>query len=346
MTSPTCATGTPWDGGTFIPDPSTILLPAGTLVIPKTWTLPSNTHLIGEGDNLGSGTTIQAGASLSGSIILFGSAASTAISVENLNLDGNGRSIGGIVNSDAQRFSFVDHVGLYRILGTGLSVSGSGANDSGPYTNITFDTGSAVPASTTVCVSIYGTTITRGFRNLNCTATGTYPIAAAAVLLDGNNNPVKDVRIVGFYDGLRIGSQSNALNNVLINILGDTSRAPFVSSPVDTIHIENLGNKVSDLTLMGISNSQSSGTYTIFDDLTSADLVDYSVGLYALGKPANGGYARFTTSPNVPTWVSGTSAPTTGSCVQGSMYSCNGGIGCGGHVFWRCPSSSGWVMVR
>jgi hypothetical protein len=30
------------------------------------------------------------------------------------------------------------HVGLYRILGTGLSISGQ-ASDSGPYSNITFD---------------------------------------------------------------------------------------------------------------------------------------------------------------------------------------------------------------
>ena len=65
-TSMTCSaspwTGTPPTGGW---PPSTILLPAtgtGTsatpIIISSTWILPSNTHLIGEGDDL-SGTTIQ-----------------------------------------------------------------------------------------------------------------------------------------------------------------------------------------------------------------------------------------------------------------------------------------------
>ena len=34
--------------------------------------------------------------------------------------------------------SYVDHVSLYRISGIGLSVNGT-ANDSGPYSEITFD---------------------------------------------------------------------------------------------------------------------------------------------------------------------------------------------------------------
>jgi hypothetical protein len=63
ITSMTC-TASPWAGITS-PPPSTILLPAtgtGTsatpIIISSTWILPSNTHLIGEGDDL-SGTTIQ-----------------------------------------------------------------------------------------------------------------------------------------------------------------------------------------------------------------------------------------------------------------------------------------------
>jgi hypothetical protein len=62
-TSMTCSTS-PWAGITN-PPPSTILLPAtgsgasaNPIVISSTWILPSNTHLIGEGDGL-SGTTIQ-----------------------------------------------------------------------------------------------------------------------------------------------------------------------------------------------------------------------------------------------------------------------------------------------
>jgi hypothetical protein len=59
----TCTTS-PWAGITPRLS-STILLPSGTIVIPTTWVLPSNTRLIGEGDSISSrttpsGTTIQA----------------------------------------------------------------------------------------------------------------------------------------------------------------------------------------------------------------------------------------------------------------------------------------------
>jgi hypothetical protein len=126
--SMTCTgSNTPWyNGSTYLNVPSTILLPAGTIALPVTWQLPSNTHLIGEGDNpIAGGTTLQATSPLtsgSGPLIQFGptscSSASTGISVEQLILDGLGNSISGIVNSCAADDSYVDHVSLYRVRGT------------------------------------------------------------------------------------------------------------------------------------------------------------------------------------------------------------------------------------
>jgi hypothetical protein len=150
-TNLTCTHGSPWtEGGTTVSAPSTILLPAGTIVIPSGWIPPKSTRLIGEGDGIPSngltpGTTIQAASGFSGTMIQFGSTASTGIAVEHLTLDGQGQlgqSVNGIANAESQANSYVDHVSLYRILGTGLSVSGA-ANDSGPYSNITFDPGTA-----------------------------------------------------------------------------------------------------------------------------------------------------------------------------------------------------------
>jgi hypothetical protein len=164
ITNMTCAAGTtPWNNGTtFVNVPSTILLPAGTILIRSTWVLPNNTTLIGVGDGLpasttASSTTIQAckqsinGCSFTGtdmidlgtSIVcpLIGTIhVCNSVSLENLTLDGQGQSINGIVNSNSQTGSYVDHVSLYQILGTGLLAEGN-ANNSGPYSNITFDTG-------------------------------------------------------------------------------------------------------------------------------------------------------------------------------------------------------------
>ena len=157
-TNLTCTHGSPWTESTSVGVPSTILLPAGTIVIPSAWILPPNTHVIGQGDNIGSGTTLPAckqavnGCSFTGTttMIQFGlsslcTSTCTGISLENLNLDGqgqmiNGQAINGILNGFSQDLSYVDHVSLYQILGTGLSVMGN-ANNSGPYSNITFDTG-------------------------------------------------------------------------------------------------------------------------------------------------------------------------------------------------------------
>ena len=213
-TSMTCS-ASPWAGITSPPS-STILLPAGTIVISTPWVLPSNTRLIGEGEDItaaGStpGTTLQAqsGFTTGAAMISFGqsspvcTAPCTGISVEYLNLDGTGQSINGIANAYAQDFSYVDHVGLYRILGTGLSVSGNASN-SGPYSNITFDLGGDTGTPSTVCASINGSnglSGTRGIHGLSCTSESND--APAAVLLDASNNSIEDVRIVGFYDGIR-----------------------------------------------------------------------------------------------------------------------------------------------
>jgi len=148
----TCTLGSPWTESTSVIVPSTLLLPAGTILIPSTWVLPPNTHVIGQGDNISSGTTLQAckssvnGCSFTGTaMIQFGASSlctttCTGIAVEDLNLDGQGQAINGIVNGFSQDLSYVDHVSLYQILGTGLSITGN-ANNSGPYSNITFDTG-------------------------------------------------------------------------------------------------------------------------------------------------------------------------------------------------------------
>jgi hypothetical protein len=180
-TSMTC-TGTnpsPWAGITN-PPPSTILLPATTaaapIVIPSTWILPNNTRLIGEGNTITSsgstpGTTLQVSGTFTapGPMIQFGSSSGccTGISVEHLTLDGTGGFINGIVNQNAGDLSYVDQVGLYRILGTGLTISGT-ANHSGPYSNIIYDLGGYSGNSGTVCASINGLSDTRGIHGLTC----------------------------------------------------------------------------------------------------------------------------------------------------------------------------------
>ena len=167
-----------------------------------------------------------------------------------MTLDGQAQAVHGIVNQFSQPNTYVDHVTLYQILGTGLLISGSGATDSGPYTNITFDTGGYPGALSTVCAQIIGTSGTRGIHGLKCKSE-THD-AAAAVLLDASNNSISDVTIVGFYDGILVGSNAAAHSNVLINIIGDATAAPQNTTPVNTVHISPNNPVVSDISIMGV----------------------------------------------------------------------------------------------
>ena len=274
-------------------------------------------------------------------------------------MDGDGgTSVIGIQNQYSQTNTFVDHVGLYQILGTGLLVE-SGADASGPYTNIRFDTGGDTSASTTTCVSLNGLTSTQGVRGLTCLSKTND--ASAAVLLDSSNTSIEDVRIVGFYDGILIGANAIARSDVLSHIIGDTSATPN-PTPVNTVHISD-AHTVTDVSLMGLSNSGLAGTYTIQDDITGPHLSDTSVAIYALGdlvttSSTTVGHTRYTTSPNVANWSVGSSVPSSGcsSATRGALYSCVGGyssccpsgVTCStstAKALWVCGNTATWLSI-
>ena len=160
------------------------------------------------------------------------------------------------------------------------------------------------------------------------------------------------MRIVGFYDGIRVGYNHAALSNVLMNVNGDTDRGCYPSclTRVNVIHIT--ANTVSDLSVMGVANAGGAHTTTIQDDLTGTTLPDASVGIYALGElAASGGYSRYTTSPNAATWISSATTPASGSCnsaASGSLYSYSNSTG-SGNVLWVCPanlSTASWKLIK
>jgi len=375
-TALTCAAGTtPWNNGaTSVSAPSNILLPAGTIVISTGWVLPVNTHLIGQGDNIASGTVIQAASNVGNMISFYSSLQRppnpptipyTGIAVEKLVLDGNGKPVSGIVNNFAGSLSYVDHVSLYRILGTGLAIGGV-ASGSGPYTNINFNTGGSTATSSTVCAGIAGQsafTGTAGIRGLTCTSNGT---PSAAVLLNASSNSIKDVSIDGFKDGIAVGENAAAQSNVLINVsypglVGVTNLIHICGNDSVKFNPCSTYNTVTDLVIIGATTPPFScppnqtcidAAASIKDDVSGTFLStqsDPDVGMYVLGGPKNGGYSRFTTSANLPTWAVGATAPT-GACAQGSLYSCASmsASSCSSHALWGCPISPGsaWEPIK
>jgi len=373
-TNLTCTKGSPWfESSTgFANVPSTILLPSGTITIPSTWVLPGGTKLIGQGSEIPSIpvpptvsgiTLIQAcstsitgcSANFSGTMIEFGAACPGSqctgivkgISVENVALNGNGLGVTGILNEESQELTYVDHVALVQILGMGLQVTGnaqnSGAQNSGPYSNITFDTGNFSPNSSTTCAQILNVGGgTRGIHGLTCI--GEFSNGQNAVLLDSSNNSLEDIRIMGFDEGIVVGSQGQAHSNVLLNVYGDTPE----KGPLQVINVVEIStnNAVTDLSIVGVANAGGSNTNTIADAVTGTTLADASIGMYALGQPKSGGYTRFTTSPNAITWVTGNASPT-GTCPIGSLYS-NINTGNTGYVLYGCAvgKTPSWKPVK
>jgi hypothetical protein len=345
---------------------ATILLPAGTVAMSNSWYLPPDTRLIGEGPNV----TILQASGASGAIIYMGDAAASnsvnisslplcggncnGISIEHLGLDGKSVSgLDGIDNYFAQELNNVNDVTLMNIAGTGLKLVGGitvtlsnnstemeGANNSGPYTDISF-TGSGT------CLSIQGTNNTRAVNGLHCNGTSANP----AILLDGSNTMLQNVYIDVNYtgtDGIAIGTRATAENDVLLNV-----SAPKVADAVDVYTTFT----PADLTLMGISGGT---TNAIYDRVTGSQIPatttsNPSVALYILGEPlcsstpcpnTSGsnvlGYSRFNGSGSAPAWFQGTGLPTSGGAcngivANGSLYSvAPKDPGVSGATLWAC----------
>jgi hypothetical protein len=371
-TSQTCGIN-PFNG---ITKTSIVLLPAGTIVLSAAWGIPGTTQVIGEGPGV---TTLQANAtsftdayvfSASGgnsnpAMIHMGTPNTTSTFVRNLafgikvlhlSLDGQGQKVGttfidGIDNTNAEEQSYVEDVTINNILGNGLYLgidpggSGDGAADhSGPYNEIVFQEPVSTPLSTTVCVNVVAGVQARALRGITCAANTT---PAAAILLDGSNVSVENVRIDGFQDGILIGDHPAATGHgpaeaiLLSNIVGTN----VVGNTNNLIHIAN--STAPTPVNVAVHGATSAVNNTLKDDLTSTTLTftsDPFVGFYAVGYPIGStGYTRFSSSPRSPAWLVGsTSGAISGSCADGALFSSTTGTG---GTLWTCVASS-WVKIQ
>jgi hypothetical protein len=298
--------------------------------------------------------------------------------VEHLGFTGG---VNGIVNTYSEELSYVSDVAFTNMTGVGLtlSVNCSGppppsgckgfSSNSGPYSNISY-------SGTGACLSITGknpnegTNPLRGVHGLTCTTSHN-----PAVYLDGSNTTLEDITINGLSgsgDGILIGDNASAgaFDDALLNIRG----AGVLTTLIHICGLNESGSgncpsnatapAVSDLSIVGVTNASCNpgcpggSPVTIQDDLTNATLSDVNVGMYMLGQPLSvgpttSGYSRFTTSLNLPTWVTGTMPQSTSSScpatATGGLYSCTtttNGCGTGGtKTLWACVSQK-WVGIQ
>jgi hypothetical protein len=341
----TCA-NSPFTNPNVITVPSIVLLPPGIITVSKTWVLPDETKVIGEGSGASgtSVTTLRATTSFSGTwMIQMGPNSGpldlcttrpaghcVGVALEDVALQG-ASGVSGIINGQSQDQSYVRGVNLYQIPGTGLRVWNS-AQNSGPYTDIRFDTGdvSGISQAGTICAQL--SVPSYGLHGLTCISNA---IPQAAVLVDSSNNSIEDIRVQGFIDGIAIGTNGSAQSDIVMNATGGSGVTHLIN--IETAHT------VSDLSIVGITRGLSD--VTILDNLTSTTLSDEYVGTYVLGESilidSNTAYSRFTTSPNVPTLGVGTSTPTSTTCTKGSLFSDAPTLNSGGDLY-VCTGGTTW----
>src|ERR1022692_978136 len=249
-----CVNGTtkrfpnPWSALTpMVPYANVVLLPAGTINLQETWILPADTRIIGEGSALTTiqpcTTTVCGGQAFSGpDMIDMGSSAiclgsnCQAVLIEHLGLNGgNVDGTNGIVNSSSQELSYVSDVSFTNIPGTALAVETINAVNSGPYSKLTM-------SNVGTCVNLNNTYGTRGIHGLTCAPATS---STAGVLVDGGNNTIEDVSISGTtsQDGILVGANLAAPNNVLFNVHGSTLK--------NVVHISALS---TDTSVLGVTN--------------------------------------------------------------------------------------------
>ena len=329
----------------------TILLPAATIPLSSTWTLPNNTRLIGEGQNTNL-IASQSGFSGTYMIEMGGSGVCptvssatvcTSIGIEHLLLsDSHQMGPGGIDNQFSMTSSYVNDVNLNSFNNVGLNIA---AADSGPYSNVTF---SSAPAGSSngpgpTCINVGAQTL--GVHGVTCTGnsttgTGVSNGGVAGIYVNASNNTIEDVHIEAFWNGIEIGNiPSGTVANVVVsNVTGSKSGTgcgtgiqcqvtnivhicgtdPANSSDICPTATGSTTNQdVSLFNILGLSGS-TDVIASVRDDATATAIVrcaaceqPLSTAIYALGEPYAGGYPRFATNPSSP----GTNYDTTSTFV-------------------------------
>ena len=347
--NPCAASTSPWPTSSTLP-PTTVLLPPGAIFMSTAWVLPNQTRIIGAG-RTNTAIVVPAALATGTPMIQMGSSSTcpsggycTGVGISDLEINGqptatsNALDVIGIQNEYSQDGSYVSHVTFHWVEGIALDIETSGANNSGPYTDLTPSAGGtsctvtsptycSAQSTSTACIKIVNAQ-TKGIHGFTCTASG---VPYAGVYLDANSNTIEDGHFEGVVDGIAVGAHDSAAGNVILNITGaiggggsDSSSGPIVN----TVHICNpaktygttnacttfAGGSVTDLTLSEIQ-SYTGAEYAILDDETvtslqsiSAYSVGIGAGIYVLGEPTAGWYYRISTF-NQPSTSSSTTWP-------------------------------------
>lgn len=259
----------------------TVYVGAGTFVTNAIIVIPNKTSIVftgGRGDAGAGGTVIQAGASFpAGSpVIQFGASAPSfgVILIGPGTVDCNGKTGIGIQNDNAQEMSYARDIDIANCSGPALDIEGSGAQNSGPFSNLHIIPGSTAVAGT-LGVKVYNVPAFRGISSVTVDNTGYTSKPTTSVQIDAS----------GFYRGIHAEASTNGI---------------VVGSQIATnsVHVEDFWAASTITTGVVISNAFSTqdilltnlnsngATNLVSDQVSGKTLTDGSLALYLLGNGA------------------------------------------------------------
>lgn len=294
-----------------------------------TWVLPNRTRIVGDGATVISAVSgFAAGADamdnhLDPAVVQFGDSATqagTALfgdSIEQVTIDCAGNAMVGLRNQASQEQTTADRVVITNCKDTGLEITTSGAQNSGPFRNLQIVPGVGTYITTGTTCARVGTPQTSGCQGSPCfvnsfrgiegmvcdNSSGTQINYGLDISTQGGR--FRDIDILGTLNaGIRLGNSTAAATNgvVLENITGcvDASCSNGGTNYLSTLVLlapasgtaSGFSVSMRGLQLLGAP----SGDFIVNDSIaTPIKYCDQSVAIYDHGTGGSGG-VRYTTA--------------------------------------------------
>ena len=325
-----------WNSNPFSSLPSGVT--AEVHLLRGTWTtnvsivVPNKCQLLGSGrgDVNANGTAIQAGSSFPSStaVIQFGSSApSFGVRVQNMLIDCQNKSGAiGVQNQNAQEQSGLDFVTIHNCPASELSISGSGAQNSGPYRNLEIynDSSCTNCSAATVPVNVgTGISALRAIEDVTINDNGTATNPNVALEWDaGNGGQIQNLHVEYAGVGVQVGANGAVTGLSIANIeCGPSPTVPkciniSAANSVQAYTIQNVFTASGTL----LTDNQYSGPFTSGSDS--------GLSLYAVGVGAIASRPRFYQSDSGIASLLGSTAMVGGLNMNGNAIT-DGSTGAG-----------------
>lgn len=249
---------------------------------------------VGRGDVNGLGTTIVASPSfpMTQPLIQMGAAPGPnfGIQIANLTVNCSYRASAGILNLYAEEQSFASNILMTNCNRDGLLISGGGAQNSGPFTNLEiYPGGGTYLTANTRCIKIDNVISFRGISGATCNA-GTLATTQPGVGIQINGDGrYSDLHVENVKTGIVLGSNAMAADSTIIE---NAEFGPNVNTGVFISNAPGINNE--NISLFGLSCV---GCYTILNDgMKGNKIQDSTLGYYLLGNGAGSGKSVLTSA--------------------------------------------------